>query len=81
VAVFGHGSFTKTGGIIYGNYEKDLDLRNTVKADGMEQTNRGAAVYRDASYRRETTVGAEQNLSASYSYSSNRWTYTGQWED
>jgi predicted outer membrane repeat protein len=72
------GSFTKTGGVIYGSNETDPVLRNTVKnSAGVEQTDRGAAVYGGNSFhQRETTVGVTQNLSKTSS-----GTYTGQWTD
>jgi hypothetical protein len=69
-------SFTKTGGVIYGSNETNPALRNTVKdSAGVERTGRGAAVYADPS-RRETTVGAGQNMGLT----SDR-TYTGEWTD
>jgi hypothetical protein len=73
--VYVNGDFTKTGGIIYGSNETNPTLRNTVTG----QTNSGAAVYEDDTHRRETTVGAAQNLSASGPYSQR--TFTGQWDD
>jgi hypothetical protein len=71
------GSFTKTGGIIYGSNESDAALRNVVKnEDDEEQTDKGAAIWADYDHRRETTVGTGQDIYASYS--GNQWTYTGQ---
>jgi hypothetical protein len=82
-----YGSFTKTGGIIYGSNEASSTLRNIIKngAD-VEQTNSGAAVaamgHYDITHRRETTVGVAQYLSASVSSSyPYDWTYTGEWSD
>jgi hypothetical protein len=77
---YGGGIFTKTGGVIYGSNEMNATLRNTVKdSAGVEQTNRGVAVYVDGTHWRETTVGAAQNLFASYNNS--QWTFTGQWDE
>jgi ribosome-associated protein YbcJ (S4-like RNA binding protein) len=74
VYVVGNSTFTKTGGIIYGASAGANS--NTVKINGVVQTNKGAAVWTgDTTHRRETTVGAGQNLSKSGS------TYTGQWTD
>jgi predicted small secreted protein len=77
VAVFNDAAFTKTGGVIYGSNETNTSLRNVVKdAEGAEQTDRGAAVHADSTHRRETTVGAGQNLSRTSDE-----TYTGQCSD
>jgi hypothetical protein len=71
------GSFTKTGGVIYGSNETNPALRNIVKnSEGVEQTGQGAAVYVDSTHRRETTVSAAQNLSVT-----SDGTFTGQWDD
>jgi hypothetical protein len=76
--VFVLGSFTKTGGVIYGSNETNPVLRNTVTGT----TNKGAAVYVDSTHRCETTVGADagQDLYAS-SYDNNAWFYQGHWTD
>jgi predicted outer membrane repeat protein len=74
------GSFIKTGGIIYGSNETDVTLQNVVKdSSGVKQTNRSATVYGDSAHRRETTVTADQNLSAIYN--NRQWTFEGQWSD
>jgi hypothetical protein len=69
------GSFTKTGGIIYGKNEGTNSNNVFLGLGVVEQTDAGAAIYSDSSHRRETTVGATQNLSKSGS------TYTGPWTD
>jgi hypothetical protein len=76
------GSFTKTGGVIYGRNETDATLRNIAKnSDGVEQTYRGAAVFTRYGNCRETTVGTAQNLAVSYNNDQGAYTYTGQWMD
>jgi hypothetical protein len=66
-----NGSFTKTGGVIYGSNETNASLRNIVTG----QTTSGAAVYKDSTHRRETTASTGQDMYNSGS------TYTGQWND
>jgi hypothetical protein len=66
VAVESGGSFTKTGGVIYGS-EAAANLKNVVTG----QTDKGAAVYVDPTHRRENTVSANLSVSGS--------TYDGQW--
>jgi hypothetical protein len=68
-----NGSFTKTGGVIYGASAGANS--NTVKIDGVVQTNGGAAVWAP-SYARNTTVSEGQNLSVT-----SDGVYTGQWTD
>jgi hypothetical protein len=67
------GSFTKTGGIIYG--AKDGANSNMVRINSAVQTDKGAAVYADDIHLRETTVTAAQNLTKK------GYNYTGQWTD
>jgi hypothetical protein len=69
VTVESGGSFTKTGGIIYGSNETDTTLRNVAGSGG------GAAVFVDATHKRENTVDTGQNMSKS------GFSYTGQWTD
>jgi hypothetical protein len=69
--VYVGGTFTKTGGVIYGSNEANQALRNVLTG----QTTYGAAVCADSTHKRETTVGAGQNMSKSGS------TYAGQWSD
>jgi hypothetical protein len=68
------GSFTKTGGIIYGKTETNIALQNML---GLAVTNEGVAVYVDAKHRRETTVSADQKMIKSGS----TYTYTANWMD
>jgi hypothetical protein len=67
-AASGYGSFVKTGGVIYGS-NADTALRNVAGSGG------GAAVFVDATHKRETTVGTGQTMSKSGT------TYTGSWTD
>jgi predicted outer membrane repeat protein len=67
------GSFTKTGGIIYG--AKDGENSNTVIINGVAQTGMAAAIYGNDIHLRETTVTATQNLTKK------GYDYTGQWSD
>ena len=71
----GGGSFTKIGGVIYGNNEADATLQNIIVVQGDKLTYSGSAIYADNSHRRDTTVTAEQNMTKSDS------SYTGQWTD
>jgi hypothetical protein len=76
----GNGStFTKTGGVIYGNDEADTTLQNIVKVADTEQTNSGTAIVvrtiSSITQCRETTVTVGQNLTVSHP------SYTGQWTD
>jgi hypothetical protein len=61
------GSFTKTGGVIYGTSES---------ANSNTASTGGAAVYVDDTHRRNTTVTAEQNMSRT-----SAGVYTGAWTD
>ena len=69
------GTFTKTGGTIYG-YTSGNTNSNVVKnSSGVVQSNSGHAVYVDTSTarRRETTAGPTVNLDSSKSGSAGGW--------
>jgi hypothetical protein len=72
--VCAYGTFTKIGGTIYGYTEND-PLSNTVKQGDAVYTDRGHAVYANATHFRDTTVTAYQDMSKSGS------DYTGAWTD
>jgi uncharacterized repeat protein (TIGR02543 family) len=66
VKIDAYGTFSKTGGIIYGYSAGDANSNKTVFYDGKISTDYGAAVYFTVSWgsskRRETTLGATDNL-------------------
>jgi parallel beta-helix repeat protein len=66
VYLYNDGGFGKTGGTIYGSngpVDGDKDMRNLVKTtSGDILDNKGHAVYRSATYHRETTLGPTDNL-------------------
>jgi hypothetical protein len=76
VYVVASGSFTKTGGVIYGAGVGANS--NAVKISDTERINRGAAIYVDIDHWRDTTVNAESEQN---SMSKSGSTYTGQWTD
>jgi hypothetical protein len=59
-------SIAKTGGTIYG-YTPDDPYSNKVEnSSGVIQSNKGHAVYGDATYRKETTLGEDDDLFYNY---------------
>jgi hypothetical protein len=69
------GVFNKTGGIIYGYDAADTVNSNVAKDSyGVIVSNKGHAVYCVSTYRKETTVGPNDNLTYNYP---NTGDYTG----
>jgi hypothetical protein len=63
--------FNKTGGTIYG-YDPNDPYSNKVRdSSGAILTDRGHAVYHDATYHKETVVGPNDNLTYNYPNSGN----------
>jgi len=67
-----NGTFTKTGGTITG-YNSDPNGGNMVKDGAGAMIRRGHAVYINATTRKETTAGQEDNLSANGSTTTGGW--------
>jgi hypothetical protein len=58
--------FAKTGGTIYGYDVNDLVHSNKVETNSAIVNDKGHAVYRDATYRKETTIGENDELFYNY---------------
>jgi hypothetical protein len=58
--------FAKTGGIIYGYDAGDLVYSNKVEENNAIVNNKGHAVYRNVTYRKETTLGPDDDLFYNY---------------
>jgi len=67
-----NGTFSKIGGIITG-YSSDSDFGNVVKDGAGAMVRRGHAVYINATTRKETTSGQEDNLSVNGSTTTGGW--------
>jgi hypothetical protein len=62
-----YGRFAKTGGAIYGYDAADLVNSNKLtNSSGVIQSNRGHAVYYSSTYRKETMVGPDHDMTVNY---------------
>jgi hypothetical protein len=82
VYIVNSGTFTKTGGTIYGYDSDPANSNSVIDNSGAAANEQGHAVYASIDYigiikRKETTSGPSQNLSFNGSYGS----FSGDWDD